>query len=121
MTIYNANLNCTWSTDEQTDEVYTLFESDDKIERILVYRNNEMNTEYMMLSPSLIKACERYNPLGSNIIFPEQYWVIKEFQRKIEGYQLEKGIIEWFSRFFGVSMSEFFHSIAPKTAVNQTS
>lgn len=115
MTIYNANLNCTWTTDEKTDEVFTLFESDDIIERILVYRNNTMNIEYMMLSASLVNVCERYNPLGSNIIFPEQYQVINVFKSKVECYQTDKGHLEQFINFFGVSIAEFFAEHANAT------
>ena len=108
MTINNAKINRSWSTEEQLDEVYTLFESDDKIERILVYRNNRMNTEYVMLSPSLVDVCERYNPLGSNIIFPDQYQAINMFKSKVECYQIDKGHLEQFIDFFGVSIAEFF-------------
>tara|TARA_R110001583_G_scaffold126395_1_gene277936 strand:+ start:581 stop:979 length:399 start_codon:yes stop_codon:yes gene_type:complete len=121
MTINNAKFHRSWSTEAQLDEVYTLYESNDMLERIIAHRYNLLKTEYILITPSLINACERCNPLGSNILFPEEYPKIAVFRRKIECYQLEKDKLEQFTDFFGITIWQFFNAIALKTPVNQVS
>lgn len=95
-------------SDTESEETYTLFESDDMVERIIVNRNSTLNTEYILLSPSLVHTCESSNPLGSNIVFPDQYQIINMFRRKVERYQNDKESLERFIKFFGVSITDFF-------------
>lgn len=39
---------------DQTDEYVVLYESDDKTERIVLFRNIQRQIEYILLSPSLL-------------------------------------------------------------------
>ena len=96
----------------ENDELFVLYESEDRLERIVLYRSIEQQIEYILISPNLVKLCDDYNPTGSNILFIDQYHTILMQKRNIQLYLIEEDNILLFYKFFGMGISEFFDSIS---------
>ena len=96
----------------ENDELFKLYESDDKLEKIVLNRSVERQIEYIMLSQSLCVSCKIHNPLGSNLLFKDQYHLILRHKRAIQLYQFQKDTLELFHRFFRMTTTEFFDSIS---------
>ena len=96
------------------DEIFKLYESDDMLERIVLYRSIEQKLEYIMLTPNLVERCEIHNPLRGNILFMNQYHLILRHKRSIQCYLIQEDKLVLFSQIFGMSTSDFFDSISPE-------
>jgi hypothetical protein len=94
-----------------TDEYLVLYESDDKTERIVLFRNMLTQIEYILLSPHLLDATER-NRLMRNYLELNEYHLLLKHQYKIQLYQFKFNRLALFHAFFRMTTSAFFNSIA---------
>ena len=101
---YNSNEN---------SELFKLYESDDKSEKIILNRSVKHQIEYIMLSSNLCVLCNVCNPFGSNFLSMDQYHLILIHKKSIQLYLLKEGTLELFYLFFGMTTSEFFDLISP--------
>ena len=110
----NSEIACDFGSaiGSENDEVFKLFESDDKREKIILNRSVQQQVEYIMLSPNLSVPCKIHNPLGSNVLSMDQYHLILRHKRSIQLYQMREGTLELFYLFFRMTTSEFFDSIS---------
>ena len=79
----------------ENDDVFILYESNDKTERIVLYRSIEQQIEYILMSTSFVSVCEVHNPTGSNILFMNQYHMILRHKRCIQLYLINKDNINY--------------------------
>lgn len=96
----------------ENDEQFILYESENKLEKIVLYRSIESQLEYILMTPNLVRICEIHNPLGCNILFTKQYHFILSHKRNIQLYQSQKDTLELFHIFFGMTTTEYFDSIS---------
>ena len=96
----------------ENDEQFMLYESENKLEKIFLFRSIEQQLEYILLSPCLVAQCEVQNLLGSNILFFEQYHMLLLHKRNIQLYLITEDKLSLFHRFFGMTTTEFFDSIS---------
>jgi hypothetical protein len=97
---------------KENDEIFTLYETEDRLERIVLHRSIEQQQEFIILSPSLIIPCEIHNPLGGNILFMNQYHLILRHKRNIQRYLIQEDKLVLFIQILGMSTSDFFDSIS---------
>ena len=110
----NSEIACDLSsaTGIENDELFVLYESEDRLERIVLYRSIERQLEYILMSPTLVRLCEVHNPTGSNILFMHQYHILLMHKRNIQNYLIDKDHLILFHLFFKATTSEFFDSIS---------
>jgi hypothetical protein len=112
MTDSEVKIELSSDASNENDELFKLYESDDKLEKIVLNRSVERQIEYIMLSRGLCVSCEIHNPYGSNILSMDQYHLILRHKRTIQLYQFQECTLELFHRFFGMTTTEFFDSIS---------
>lgn len=96
---------------DQVDEYIILYESSDKTERIVLFRNMIRQIEYILLSPSLIHTTENTRSTKSYLELNE-YHLLLNHRNKIQLYQFKDNRIALFHAFFRMTTTSFFNSIA---------
>lgn len=95
----------------ETDEFLVLYESYDKKERIVLFRNMLKQVEYVLLSPHLLEATERPRTMR-NYLELNEYHLLLNHRNKIQLYQFKYDRLGLFHAFFRMTTSAFFKSIA---------
>lgn len=96
---------------DETDEYLVLYESNDKSERIVLFRNMLKQVEYILLSPNLLDATIRTR-LMRNYLELDEYHLLLKHRYKIQLYQFKYNRLALFHAFFRMTTTAFFKSIA---------
>jgi hypothetical protein len=93
-----------------TDEYIVLYESEDRTERIVLFRNMQRQIEYILLSPSLMCSDENLS-LAKTYLKLNEYHFLLNHRYKIQLYQFKDNRIALFHAFFRMTTTAFFKSI----------
>lgn len=93
------------------DEYIVLYESQDKTERIVLFRNMQRQIEYILLSPNLLFSDENTH-LARCYLELSEYHFLLNHRNKIQLYQFRNNRLALFHAFFKMTTTAFFKSIA---------
>jgi hypothetical protein len=92
------------------DEYIVLYESQDKTERIVLFRNMQRQIEYILLSPNLLYS-DGDIYLARCYLELNEYHFLLNHRNKIQLYQFRNNRLELFHAFFRMTTTGFFKSI----------
>jgi hypothetical protein len=94
----------------ETDEYIVLYESSDKTERIVLFRNMQRQIEYILLSPCLLYS-EVQPSFARHYLELNEYHLLLRHRNKIQLYQFKDNRLALFHAFFRMTTTSFFASI----------
>jgi hypothetical protein len=94
-----------------TDEFIVLYESEDRTERIVLFRNRIRQIEYILLSPNLLYLDGDIHLAKFYLEFNEYHFLLNH-RNKIQLYQFRNNRLALFHAFFRMTTTAFFKSIA---------
>jgi len=96
-----------------TDEFFVLYESDDCSKRIVLFRNQLKQIEYILMSPCLTVKANKEKIIQRNFFMLDEYFVLLEHQPVIIRFlnSCDERLI-YFRAFFGMTVSQFFNTIS---------
>ncbi|WP_158972597.1 hypothetical protein [Paraglaciecola sp. L3A3] len=95
-------------------EMLVLYKSEDKLDKIVLHKSLEGQCEYVMLSKNMVTHCEYCNPLGSNILFMNQYRLLSRYKAQIERYIKLQDTKQLFNMIVGIELNAFLSQFEGK-------